>query len=236
MPGKKDKGQRKKELGEGTAAPFPPLVRLFPFSFVLFPWALGCAGDNHVADDPLVGGAAPAVAQAAQKTGPAGGAQVPPLPVASSAVSLASLAGGKPLPGGRDLSIEEPRDRLTGNRWDGPGKLTERPAAGATLEHPQPIVPVSRNVADPAHGSTVFDGSNAGAPKGNGTATYEQLLAQLTFRGMNWYRQEKWGEGVKFECTFPVRDEPSKHLSYEAVAGSGAEALQAILDKLEKEP
>lgn len=192
-----------------------------PAFLLLLPWLAGCAGDRAVANDPLIGGEVPRAAAQAQNALPAKG--VPPLPPANSATNTASLAQNQPLPGGRELGMDEPRGTMAKNTWDGPGKPGDE--SGTVLDRPQPIVPVSRSTLDPVHGLSEFE--QAGGP-----GTYEQLQAALTSKGMNWYRQEKWGDGVKFVCTIPNATNPNKVRTYEAVAGTDVAALRAVLDKI----
>src|SRR5262249_54188769 len=178
-----------------------------------------------IKDDPLTGGAvphppAPAVAPAGP---PRPAAAVPPLPVATSADSTASLAGGKPLVGGRELGITEPRDRLAKNSWKEPGPDKQ---GGTVLQNPEPVA------LDPVHRLTVFDGNNV-PPSGG--ATREQLLAQLSAKGMKDYWEQKYGDGVKFTCTVP-RKNSNRLRQLEAVAGTPVEAVQAVLQQMEQQP
>jgi hypothetical protein len=198
-----------------------------PASFLLFPWLAGCATDHRAPDDPLTGGEAPRPPVQQAATPPAQG--VPPLPAACSAGNTASLALGQPLPDSRELAIQQTGGNSGSNPWNGPGRAAD--ASGAVLDAPQPIVPVSRNTTDPVHGPNDFD--RAGSA-GAGGGTYEQLQAELAARGMNWYRQEKWGDGVKFICTIPSRANPSKTRTYEAVAGTDVAALRLVLEQIDK--
>jgi hypothetical protein len=148
------------------------------------------------------------------------------LPAASSATNTASLALNQPLEGGRELAIQGPRGSVGPNTWNGPGRPAD--GTGTVLDKPQPIVPVSRTTTDTAQPANEFD--RAGRVAG----TYEQLQAELAARGMNWYRQEKWGDGVKFTCTIPNRANPNKARTYEAVAGTDVAALRLVLDQVDK--
>jgi hypothetical protein len=52
---------------------------------------------------------------------------------------------------------------------------------------------------------------------------------------MKDYWQQKQGDGVKFTCTVPKKNS-NKLRQLEAVAATPAEALQAVLQKMDQEP
>src|SRR6516164_4964159 len=139
-----ERGKRRRPGGRRPMAGLP--LCLLPSGFCLLALA-GCAGDNRVTDDPLLGDERPRPAAQAGVPPPAASA-VPPLPPSNTATSTASLAGGNPLPGGRELRIGETPGRLVNNNtWDGPGRVAANPppkeANGAVLQHPEPITPAA---------------------------------------------------------------------------------------------
>src|SRR5262245_51766422 len=89
--------RRKAERGRQRRALCPPF--LFPLAVFLGSVLAGCAGENRIPNDPLVGDDPPprpgSPAGVAASSLPPNGAPVPPLPAASSAGSLASLAENK---------------------------------------------------------------------------------------------------------------------------------------------
>jgi hypothetical protein len=241
--------QRREETGKSRSAAsarrnpsFPGRCLLLPLVFGLAPWMAGCAGDGRIKDDPLTGGAVPAppAPAAAPAQAPATtAAPVPPLPVATSADSNASLAAGRPLPGGRELAINDPRESQVKNAtWNEPGTAaapaSENKGTGASLQHPEPVgTPASRETLDPVQRMTVFDEANSGSVAGG--SAYEELLKKLKERGMNWYQQETSGDGIKFLCTVPRKD-TNRTRSFEAVAANELEAVKAIIEQIDNEP
>jgi hypothetical protein len=237
-------GNRNRTKGPGTRRTRLSLF-LGSWSLILGSWLTGCAGENRVADDPLIGGPAPTppakLASAAAAGPPAAGAPVPPLPPTGTwAFSTASLAEGKPVPpleGGRDLRIRgKASGTLATQTWDGPGKAMDREPNGAVLRNGiEPVAATgSANGGGPVQNLTVWDDTGSGSGK---TATYEELQKQLTERGVDWYRQEKVENGVKFVCTTrPDPKNPGKIRTYEATAASERDAAKAVLEQIEKEP
>jgi len=166
--------------------------------------------------DPLTGGAPlPSVVPPPVPVGstptPAGGP--PPVPVATSTPSTAALVNGgpsKPLSGGHDLRIGE-----------GPAQLT-----GATLRAPQPVTPALRTEAVP-----MSFGSGARV------TGYEQAQAILQSRGVKWQKLETVSEtgDWKFSCLVPNPRSPNSVKTYEAQASSYLAAVQAVLDKMDRD-
>jgi hypothetical protein len=202
----------------------------------------GCPANNRIADDdPLIGGQAPtppapvpAASPSAAAPVPAGG--VPPLPPASAATTTASLPAGDLKPDERALTITDGRGGPAKNSWDGPAKPADKDAAGTTLGTIQPIANVSRESMDPVHGMTQADGAKAELGPNGPPDSYQQLQAELTRRGMNWYRQEKKGDGVKFVCTIPKQNDPTRALTYEATDHDEIAVLKAVLAKIDQGP
>jgi hypothetical protein len=162
------------------------------------------------------------------------------LPAATWAISPASLAEGKvvpPLPGGRELGIQgKPPGTLASQTWDGPGKAMEKDHNEAVLQ--KAIEPVGaagslNGTGSVVQGITGWDDTGPGSGK---AATYEELQNQLTARGMDWHRQEKVANGVKFVCTIPNARDPAKIRTYEATAATYQAAIRAVLEQVEKEP
>src|SRR5438132_1713818 len=58
----------------------------------------------------------------------------------------------------------------------------------------------------------------AGIAPAGGRWIYEQLKAQLSARGVNWWRGESAPTGFKFVCTIPNRFNPRMNRIYEASA------------------
>jgi hypothetical protein len=223
---------RKAEGGRPRRALGP--LSLVALAAVLGSLLAGCAGENRIPNDPLVGedppekAAPPVKLASAGETPPARGGPVPPLPPASSGVSLASMAENKPLPGGQELRIGETPGKLVKQSWSRPGQPLEEKPNDVALQPPEQVTPVSRTGAD--QGVKVFDDTGAGA------ATYEQLVSQLKERGVDWYRLEKGSKGVNFTCTIPNPQNPAKIRTLEGTAGTDTGAIKAVLEQIDKGP
>ncbi len=194
---------------------------------VCLAWA-GCSGPQRVAGgDPLLGRSA-AVTPAAQPNQTAGAAvvpPVPPLPASTTAGSTAALAGGAaPVWDGRhNLQIDDPRPAAGNPGWSNPT------VAGAVLQRPVPIPGQATPPATAAPG-------NAALVSGPKVTSYEQAQAQLKARGVLWQRLEAVAnQQWKFTCSVPNPHNPQISRVYEAQAASGLEAIQAILEQIDRD-
>jgi hypothetical protein len=68
-----------------------------------------------------------------------------------------------------------------------------------------------------------------------GRAGYEQLKGQLKDRGMNWEKWESEGDRGRFTCTVTDPADPKKTRSYSVNAASELEAMQAVIDQIDRE-
>jgi hypothetical protein len=216
----------------------PTLVRKLSRAFCLalaaagLLFEVGCANDNRLAGDPLLGGVAPTppgpakpppAPGAAPTTAAASAAPLPALPAPDTAASNAALAAGsQPLDAAHDLRIADPRRPQDGKNWSGP------PAAGTLASHtgpapPLPATPVSAPTASAAASSRI--------------ATYEQAQAQLAARGVIWQRLESAGDqgGWKFSCSIPNPQNRAISHTYEAQAVDYLSAIRAVLDQIGKD-
>jgi hypothetical protein len=235
MQRSKERGKWRKAEGGGHGPVLPLLAGLLPLALSLVPFLSGCTGDGQVKDDPLLGAVAPP--PPVQAALPPAGAPVPPLPVSSSAVSTASLAAGTPpLEGGRELKMDDPRDKLVNrSTWQQAGAAAEKAAGGAALNNPVPIVPAAdRTDMDPLQGLAGSQGTGSDfARAGSAAESLDQLRAQLKQRGMTEYHSETWGDGIRVVCAGPKKSDPKKTRSYEAYAINEIEAVKAIMGKID---
>jgi hypothetical protein len=189
------------------------------------------------AGDPLLGGAAPGVANpqasAAPATPPATPAvaqaqAVPPLPPINPTASNAALAAGpQPLDGGRDLRIGDSRPPA-----DGRGGWQAQPVSGP--------VPARIPGAAPAEPSNRPDSVNAhsfGPSPASRIASYEQAQWYLASRGVNWQRLENSADlgEWKFSCSVPNPQNRNINRTYEAKARDYLSAIRAVIDQLSRE-
>lgn len=196
----------------------------------------GCAGDNRLAGDPLLGGGgAVAAAPAARPTAP-----LPPLPAPSPSASNAALASNasRPLEGSSELRIgPDPRPVASGGgSWQGtppPGTPTLNPPVPPTTtltSAPASPLPPPITAAPPvaSHSFTPVAGGRVGS--------YEQAQAQLAAYGVTWQRLETWGDkGWKFSCSIPNPQNKSISRNYEAQAGDYLSAVRAVLDQISRD-
>jgi hypothetical protein len=147
------------------------------------------------------------------------------------------LPGGKPLPGGRELGIPGAPARLVNQTqtWDRQGAQTEG-SGGGLAASPALGVPVDHNGVALTQGQTVANGIEAAAGKTGGTETHQQVQQQLKERGMDWSRHEEVAGGVRFMCTIPDRQNPSKIRTYEATAATELAAMKAVLEQITRDP
>lgn len=150
---------------------------------------------------------------------------VPPLPASTAAGSTAALAGGAaPVWDGRhNLQIDDPRPAAGNPGWSNPT------VAGAVLQRP---VPIPGQAAPPA---TAAPGT-AALVSGPKVTSYEQAQAQLKARGVLWQRLEAAAnQQWKFTCSVPNPHNAQISRVYEAQAASGLEAIQAILEQIDRD-
>jgi hypothetical protein len=212
----------------------------------------GCAEDNRMAYDPLLGNVpaappgpvpAPNGQASAQPANPpaAPAGPLPALAAPNATASNAALAGApaqSPLEGGSPLRIEDPRSPDANNRtWMGqpigvpppdprsplPGGSSPPGAQGVPLAPgPAPVQPVSAQAA--------------GSPGSASISSYEQAQVQLAAHGVTWQRLETWGDnGWKFSCSIPNPQNKFISRTYEAQARDYLSAMRAVLDQVSKE-
>jgi hypothetical protein len=192
-----------------------------------FGLAVGCAEDNRLAGDPLLGGPAPAPRVAVPPPTPSAvsGAPLPPQPAANGSASNAALAStaAPPLSADHDLRIADPRRPTDARTWSG------QPAGAAPTNQPG-AVPTS--VAQ-AGGPVPNFPPTAGMPVGS----FEQAQAVLASRGVSWQRLETLGDnsGWKFSCSIPNSQNRFISRTYEAKAPDSLSAIRAVLDQISKD-
>jgi len=201
--------------------------------------ALGLAGcvpattpafDN----DPLFGGPpvprGGAVAAAPKTTGPA--ASPPAFAPPSAPGGPAALAAAAPAGDAMNLRIGPAPAAVTsaphdgGEPWNSAG-----PAAGAILQHPQPIT-------DPSvHPSAAADPPTA-APSAPAAGQYEQLQAMLAQRGVAFEALEgPDAKGVwRFRCGVPAKGDPNSTHNFEesAPGDNGLAAMRTVLKDIDQ--
>jgi hypothetical protein len=185
--------------------------------YLLLGWLTGCSQDNRRPADPLASAAGgSSIGSTAAPPVPVAPA-VPPISVTGGGTaSTAALASGAPtpLPGGTDLRIGNPN----AGAWQG-----QAAATGATLQQPQPLVqPVSsvRGVA----------------PAGPRATSYEQAMALLAAKGVQWRRLETLDQNqTQFSCSIPNPQNRFISRTYEARAANDLAAIQAVLDQIGKD-
>lgn len=215
----------------------------------------GCSGlkggskpPSDLGGDPLVGGGPPLPSRPpttgrSQAPPPPPPTSLPP-PPPISATSTAALASATARPPGAtsDLRIGDPP------RSPAPGTLTGQPASpppppdGTILHRPQPLTDPARQ-APPAAVSPPPPPGPAPAPAYASVAptrsspTYEQLQAQLATRGVSWQRLEMAGPSGdwEFTCSVPNRQNPNVNRTYKGRARGPVEAIQAVLDQMDKD-
>src|SRR5262249_33427356 len=153
-------------------------------------------------------------------------------PPATSAITTASLPGGKPLPGGRELGIPGTPARLVNQTWDRKGQESEGNGSGL-----QPVaglgVPMDHEGTALTSGQTVSNGIETDVGNPGGTETYDQVLQDLKKRGVDWCGSpEKLANGVRIMCTLPDRQNPNKFRTYEATAATELAAIKAVREKV----
>jgi hypothetical protein len=226
-PGDRETGRQ----GDKATRPFSSrlLVSLSPYrplslaaACLLVCLLTGCPQDNRRPADPMtgpVGGGGTSIGSPGAPAVPVAPA-VPPLPVAGggtqSNAALASGAGARPLPGGTDLRIGSPN---TPGTWQG-----QSGGSGAALQPPQPAAqPVSsvRGVS----------------PAGPRVTSYEQAMALLAAKGVQWRRLETIGDQnqSQFSCSIPNPQNPYISRTYEARAATDLDAIQAVIDQISKD-
>lgn len=195
---------------------------------VCLAWA-GCEGPQRVAGDPLLGRSAAVTPgpRPNQTAGASGVPALPPLPAPTTAGSTAALAAGAaPVFDGRhNLQIDDPRPTAGNPAWTSPT------AGGTVLQQPVPIPGQSAppTGAAPAPGTIAL----VSGPK---VTSYEQAQAQLAARGVLWQRLEAVAnQQWKFSCSVPNPQNKQISRVYEAQAASGLEAIQAILEQIDKD-
>jgi hypothetical protein len=73
-------------------------------------------------------------------------------------------------------------------------------------------------------------------PAGSRLASFEQAKAQLSARGISWYRLETGESGAyKFSCSIPNPQNRMISRTHEAQAPSELAAIQAVLDQIDRE-
>jgi hypothetical protein len=86
---------------------------------------------------------------------------------------------------------------------------------------------------DPVHGLAT-EGNVSDFPRAAGAEeSYDQLMAKLKQRGMTDFSLDKLGDGVRLTCAVPKKNDPTRNRSYEAQAATAAEAVKAILAKID---
>jgi hypothetical protein len=67
-------------------------------------------------------------------------------------------------------------------------------------------------------------------------ASYEQAKALLQARGVSWFRLETTDQGgYKFSCSIPNPQNRNLHHTFEAEAQTELAAIQAVLDRIDRE-
>jgi hypothetical protein len=191
---------------------------------------VGCSGPERIAGDPLLGRSAGVTAapKPNQTAGIAPVPAVPPLPASTTAGSTAALAAGaaSTFDGRHNLQIDDTTRPVASN----PG-WTNPTAGGAVLQRP---VPIPGQAAPPA--SATPAPGNVALVSGPKVTSYEQAQAQLTARGVLWQRLEAVAnQQWKFTCAVPNPQNKQISRVYEAQAASGLEAIQAILEQIDKD-
>jgi hypothetical protein len=102
------------------------------------------------------------------------------------------------------------------------------------LRNPEPVVEaVSRPNPVPNPPAAVPPAGTGFGPRRT-PASYEELQAQLSARGVSWQRQETVPDGFKFVCSLPNRYNPRINRIYEATARDYKTAIQAVLDQIDR--
>jgi hypothetical protein len=207
-------------------------------------WCLttGCAGDNRLAEDPLLGRPAPVAPPVpGGATSPAQPLAAVPAPNPSGSNAALAAATPRPLDGGTDLHIAAPRPAgsvswvgqpSVGNPPAAPTAVASAPAtSGAPVPNPK-VSPFDPGYKTEPPQAPIY--SLAGAIR---TSTFEQAQAQLAARGVAWQRLETVGDkgNWKFTCSVPNPQNRAISRTYEATAGTPHAALQAVLDQIGKE-
>jgi hypothetical protein len=76
-----------------------------------------------------------------------------------------------------------------------------------------------------------------GSLSNGNTTSYNQLKAQLLARGVVWMRLDnsvETGE-IKFACSVPNRSNPKIRQTYEVKTRDEITAMQAVLDKIDRD-
>jgi hypothetical protein len=183
----------------------------------------GCAGGSRTAGDPLYGPTPPPptpARMAAQATGAA--TPLPPLPAPNSSTSPAALAAGRlqPLDATHDLRIGKPAS----DGWRGQGAQ-----AGVLLRQPEAVGETPSRPTVPPAGKVTLTAATR-------NLSVEQILAQLTTRGVQFYRLETGDNGAyTFHCSIPDRQNPNIQHRYEARGHEPVAAMRAVLEQIERE-
>ena len=193
--------------------------------FALF--LAGCSGSQPPINkyDPLVGGP-PLPKEGTARAKDQGVPGVPAVPAPSASTSPASLASGGGVPaleGERNLRI--PGDRESeANSWRNPSSAVslgtpEVGRAGGTP--PQPITP----------------GLPVSTPMSGTLTSVDQGLKLLEQKGVQGFRLEKDRETGQWRClcSIPSRQNPTTKQVYDLKAPDALAALQAVLDKIERD-
>jgi hypothetical protein len=184
--------------------------------FALF--LTGCGGTARSGgNDPLVGGGPALPAETARaKEQP-----LPAVPAPSASTSPANLASGAvpALEGSRDLRI----DGTESGR-------SRAPVTGASLTTP---VPVGSGPGSLPPVPVVPMGGTPPAP-----ASSLDLVRVLEQRGMQGFRLERNRETGQWRCTCSIPNAQNLAVknTYDATAADAPAALQAIIDKIDREP
>jgi hypothetical protein len=223
--GKKFKPGRRHFLGRGL---LPRMAIAMPVTLAL--GITGCAGSKSVVGaDPLLGKSANAqpISQNTPKrpSGTEASLTSQPLPPApSGTASTTALAQGvsQPLDSRYNLGMGTPGENRS---WAG---LTT--AGNTSLSRPEPVTglvpPPDRSAARALESTT-----------GSRLRSFEDAQALLRDRGITWQRLESAADqgGWKFSCSIPNRQNPKVSRTYEAQARTELDAIQAVLDQIDKE-
>jgi hypothetical protein len=141
-----------------------------------------------------------------------------PLPLTNPNSSVAGMAVGAPLTGGRQ-TIGIP----VANEGSGKKTWQESDAGKTVLKQPQPIV---------ENGAVVQPVPVYNTTPATGDATLQQLKAQLTAKGAVFQNTVHVSGGVQFICIVPNPQSPDSLRTYQVTAVDAVTAARAVLEKI----
>jgi hypothetical protein len=107
----------------------------------------------------------------------------------------------------------------------------------AQLRPPESVAPRTGTLTSTVQpGNTTLPPATAGQPPSS-NPSLEQAQARLAGRGVRWQRlelapdQRNW----QFSCSIPSRQNPNISRTYEAQGATPANAVQAVLDQLDRD-